>query len=84
VAWCAELADEEDIERRAKRRCHLVPHRHAPSRQRQDDDVRTVGVLTELHRQRGTPLAAISKGPLVSVQHVLLGKWKSGKWKVEK
>ncbi len=50
LAGVAELADEEDVERRAERPRHLARDGHAAARQRQHDDVVAA-------RQRGEALA---------------------------
>jgi hypothetical protein len=64
VSGSAELADEKDVERRAKRRGHLVRNRDAPPRQREDNDIRTTGVRSKARRKCGARPATIQKGPL--------------------
>jgi hypothetical protein len=42
---------------------HLVRHRHAPARQRQDEDVGAIGVVRKLPREQLTRVPAIAKEP---------------------
>ena len=61
VAGHAELAHDEDVERRAERVRHLVRHRHAAARQGQHEHVRAIGVMGELLGELPTRFAAIAK-----------------------
>ena len=48
VAWHAQLADDEDIERRLQRLGNFEGHRHAAARQGQHQHVRAAGVRDQL------------------------------------
>jgi hypothetical protein len=63
VARRAELADEEDVERRAQFPGHLVGDRHAAARQGQHDDVVEAGVVGELPGQEPPGLRPIPEWP---------------------
>jgi len=61
VAGNAQLAHEEDVERRAERLGHLGRDGHAAARQREHQHVRSVGVRPELRGEQATRVATIPK-----------------------
>jgi hypothetical protein len=60
----AELADQEDVERRLERAGDLVADRDASARERQDDDARPVGVGAEHAGQRAAGVGSVAEPAL--------------------
>jgi hypothetical protein len=61
MAGYAEFANQEDVEGCAECRRHFVGYRHAPPRQRQDDDVTTVPVVAQKGGKDPTGVPAVAK-----------------------
>jgi hypothetical protein len=61
LAGNAKLADDKDVQRRAQHAGDFIGDGHTSPRQRQHDDIRTIGVGRELRRKPLARFAAIAK-----------------------